>query len=90
MKINWKIRVKSLGFWLGLVGALGAAVTAVCGALGLTVDLAQCEGALNQILTGVFTILALLGVAVDPTTKGLSDSPLALTYTAPKEDVKSK
>ena len=33
----------------------------------------------------IFTILALLGIVVDPTTEGVSDSNQAMTYEEPKK-----
>ena len=34
----------------------------------------------------LFAVLAILGVVTDPTTAGLSDSDLAMTYEEPRED----
>lgn len=81
--INWKVRLKSPAFWTGLIGALGTAAVAVCGALGVDFDAAPWVSALTSVVTGVFGVLALVGVAVDPTTEGVGDSQRALEYSEP-------
>ena len=82
--INWNVRVKSKQFWLGIVGALGTCVMVALNAIGMEVDVQPWVDALNTIITGIFTILALIGVVNDPTTAGLADSAQAMTYTQPK------
>ena len=37
------------------------------------------------VLLAVFAVLVILGVVTDPTTKGITDSDQALTYTEPKK-----
>ena len=39
---------------------------------------------LVSVIGTVFSILALIGVVVDPTTKGISDSDQAMGYIEPK------
>ena len=40
---------------------------------------------LIQVVAAVFAVLVILGVVTDPTTKGITDSDQALTYTEPKK-----
>jgi len=40
-----------------------------------------------EVVSQVLTFLGLIGVLVDPTTKGIGDSARALTYEEPWEDV---
>lgn len=84
MKINWTVRLKNPAFWTGIIAALGTAAVAICGALGIDFNATPWVQALTSIVTGVFGVLALVGVTVDPTTQGLADSPQAMTYTEPK------
>ena len=42
---------------------------------------------LVAIVETIFVILGLVGVTVDPTTDGLGDSYLAMTYEEPKKDI---
>jgi phi LC3 family holin len=37
------------------------------------------------VVEAVFSVLAILGIVVDPTTEGVKDSRLAMTYEQPKE-----
>lgn len=82
--INWKVRIKSKSFWVGVIGALGTASVAVCGALGVDFDAQPWVSALTSVVTGVFGVLALVGVAVDPTTEGVGDSEQAMQYEIPR------
>lgn len=83
--INWKTRLKSKEFWLGMVGVIGAAVVGVAAQFGVQIDVGQYTDAASALITGVFAVLGVLGVTADPTTKGLGDSKQALTYEKPKE-----
>ena len=93
MKINWKVRVKSPQFWIGLVGVIASPILAYLG-LGfedLTTWSSIGEGFAaffsNPYLIGtvVMAVLSFIGVLTDPTTKGMGDSEQALTYEKPKE-----
>lgn len=84
MKINWKVRLKNPVFWATVLPAVVACVYTVLGALGIVPALT--ESMVLNIITAVLTALTTLGVLVDPTTKGLSDSHMAMTYKAPRKD----
>ena len=87
MKINWKVRVKNPYFWIGLVGV-------VLTAMGVSPEMFTSWSAVgNQLLEFVSNpfmigsvIVAVLGVLVDPTTTGLSDSTRALSYDEPNAE----
>lgn len=85
MKVNWRVRLSNPTFWRGLISAVGVAIVAVLGILG--VDAAglveQWQVALGTVVTAVFSVLALLGVVADPTTEGMSDSTRAMGYESP-------
>lgn len=84
MKINWKVRIKSGAFWMGVLSAVTAAIFALLNLCGVVTNV-KAEQVL-QVGTLVLMALAAIGVITDPTTKGMSDSQQALTYTVPKED----
>lgn len=92
MKINWQVRLSNPTFWVGLIGAIGAPILAYMGiaASDLTtwgsVGEAFIATVTNPYLLAlvVMSVLSFLGVVVDPTTKGLSDSERALTYEEPR------
>ena len=84
--INWKVRIKNKNFWLALVPALFLLVQAIGAPLGYKWDFVILNQQLAAIINAVFAVLAILGVVVDPTTAGVSDSARALTYTRPGVD----
>ena len=77
--INWKVRIKNKAFWLSLIPALLLLIQAVAYVFGFSLDL-------SAVVNALFAVLAILGVVTDPTTAGLGDSGLAMTYDKPRED----
>ena len=51
---------------------------------GIEIDLGDLGNKLIAIVNSAFVLLAILGIAVDPTTSGVSDSDRALMYDEPK------
>lgn len=84
MNINWIVRIKNKAFWLAIIPAVLLLIQQVAGIFGFTLDFGQLGNQLAQVVETVFLVLAILGVVADPTTEGLSDSKLAMTYEAPK------
>ena len=41
---------------------------------------------LVAVIEAVFMVFGILGIVVDPTTEGIQDSKLAMTYQEPKKD----
>lgn len=87
MKINWKVRLVNKNFWLSLIPAVLLLVQAVGAPLGMTLDFGDLGNQLLAIVNAVFAVLAILGIVQDPTTDGMGDSSLAMTYDTPKKDV---
>lgn len=84
--INWTVRLKNKSFWIALIPALLLLIQAVAYVFGLTLDLSEMGDKLLAVVNALFAVLAILGVVTDPTTAGLSDSDLAMTYEEPRED----
>ena len=82
MKINWKVRVLSVKFWLALVPAALLVVQTAAAVFGYNWDFANLGKELTAVIYAVFALLTIVGVAVDPTTEGVSDSQQALAYPA--------
>lgn len=85
MKVNWKERVRSGSFWMGIISAVVAAVFTIIPMCG--VELSITAEQVMQAATLLLMIPVALGVISDPTTKGLSDSARALTYDKPADNV---
>ncbi len=87
MNINWKVRLVNKNFWLSLIPAVLLLIQAIAAPLGMTLDFGELGNQLLAIVNAVFAVLAILGIVQDPTTAGVSDSRLAMTYETPKKDV---
>lgn len=85
MKINWIVRIKNKNFWLAVIPATLLLVQVVAAVFGFKLDLGDLGNKLLAVVNAAFTVLSILGIVTDPTTKGISDSDLAMTYTKPKE-----
>lgn len=84
--INWKVRIKNKTFWLSLIPALLLLVQALGAVFGLSLDLSAVGEKLLTVVNTLFAVLTILGVVTDPTTAGVSDSKLALSYDEPKKN----
>ena len=84
MKINWKVRLKSGSWWLGIISAVVVAVFAILNLFSIKTSVAASD--IMNAATLVLMIPAAIGIISDPTTKGVSDSTQALTYEAPRTD----
>ena len=81
MKINWKVRLRNKT-WLASVLAL--IVSFVYDLLAmLEVVPAIGEDWLMSVIQTVLTLLTALGVVIDPTTQGATDSDRAMLYDEP-------
>ena len=89
MKINWTVRLKSKSFWLAIIPAVLLLIQVVAAVFGFTLDLGDLGNKLLAVVNAAFAVLAILGIVVDPTTEGVSDSTQALTYTEPKKEDES-
>ncbi len=88
MKINWKVRIRNPYFWVQIGIAILMPILAY---LGLSVEDLTTWNKVGQVLLEAISNPYVLGLVVvsvfnaiqDPTTKGLSDSQKAMTYTKP-------
>lgn len=81
--INWKVRIKNKWFWLAFIPAVLTLIRAVAALFGLQIDTETINAQLTAIIEALFAVLVIMGVVVDPTTKGLSDSDRAREYDEP-------
>ena len=84
MKINWKLRLRNRATLVSIAGSAVAFIYQILDALGVVpaVD----SSAVIEIAGLCITGLCALGIVVDPTTAGLSDSQRALSYQEPRRD----
>ena len=87
MKINIPVRFKNPWFCVGLFGTILAA-------MGVSPEMFTSWGAVWEAVCSLFSnpfqigcvVLAVLGVFVDPTTSGISDSKRAMSYKSPVKE----
>ena len=77
--------MKNKAFWAALIPAVLLLIQVVAAVFGYTLDLGDLGNKLLDVVNAVFTVLVILGIVTDPTTKGIMDSDQALTYTEPKK-----
>ena len=82
--MNWKLRFKNKATLTALVGVFILFIKQITEMFGIDISnqLEQASGAIGTLIT----ILAMLGVITDPTTKGVSDSGIVQTYNKPRKD----
>lgn len=81
--MNWKLRFKNKAVLTGLVGAVLLFIKQVTELFGL--DLSTQLEQISGLVGAILTLLAGLGVIVDPTSKGVKDSGIAQTYSKPRD-----
>ncbi len=88
--INWKVRMKNKSFWLAVVPTALLLAQVIAVPFGYNFEIEVINKQLLDIINAAFAFLSILGVVTDPTTKGVSDSEQALSYSKPKEDNKNE
>jgi len=81
MNINWKVRFRNRIWLTGFLSAIVSFIFTLLELFGVAPALT--EDALMQAVSAVLLVLTGLGVLIDPTTQGASDSPRAMTYQEP-------
>ena len=81
MKINWKVRLRNKTWDASLLALVIAFVYNLLAMLGIDVPVTQ--EWVTGIVGTVITLLAGLGVLIDPTTPGVGDSDRAMLYQEP-------
>ena len=81
MKINWKVRLRYKTWLMSIIALI---ITFVYDLLAmLDIVPAVTEDWLMSIVHTVLPLLTALGVVIDPTTQGMSDSERAMLYQEP-------
>lgn len=81
MKINWKVRFRNPVWVTSLVALIISTVYQILAMFEIAPALT--EDTIMQIVSGVVQLLTLVGVMIDPTTKGVGDSDRAMEYERP-------
>lgn len=78
IKINWKVRFKNKTFLVSFCALIISFIYEMLSLLQIVPALSENDAL--QIVYIIINILGVMGVIVDPTTKGIGDSERALTY----------
>ena len=81
MKINWKVRLRNKTWLMSIIALIIPFVYDLLAMLEIVP--AATEDWLMSIVQTVLTLLTALGVVIDPTTQGMSDSDRAMLYQEP-------
>ena len=84
MKINWKVRFKNKVWLSAFISLIVGFVYSVLAAFDVFPAVTQ--NTVMQIVGNLLEFLGLIGVIVDPTTAGISDSNRAMSYEEPWKD----
>lgn len=82
--INLKLRLKNKTTLVTMVLAVISFVYMVLDTIGIVPKFDQ--DMIIKIALGLIDLLAILGIIVDPTTDGITDSARAMTYETPYND----
>ena len=81
MRINWKVRLQNKTWLLAMLAAIVAFAYQVLALCNVVPAVSQDQ--VTQLVGLVINILVALGIVVDPTTTGVTDSQQAMTYDKP-------
>lgn len=84
MQLNWKVRFKNKLFLTEFISLIISFIYNILAMLEIAPSVTQ--NAIMQVANSVLMVLAMLGIIVDPTTEGISDSNRAMGYEEPWED----
>lgn len=85
MKINWKARFKHKPFLVALFAAVLLLVQVVIEPFGI--DFTFYKEWVTNVFNAALAVLVILGIVIDPTTSGTTDSEQALGYNKPRDDL---
>lgn len=83
--INWKLRFQNKATLIAIITQIVAIIYMALGMAGIVPAVG--EEQITTLLFMVVELLSLLGIVVDPTTDGVGDSKLAMTYDTPKKQL---
>lgn len=81
MKINWKLRLQNKTTLVSILVTTVAFVYQLLSLFGVTPKVTESE--IMTTITMAINVLVFMGIVVDPTTSGMSDSDRAMGYDEP-------
>lgn len=84
MQMNWKVRFKNKVWLTSFISLIVTFTYTLLGLFGVAPSISQ--NTVMQVVNQFLLLLSMVGVIVDPTTDGISDSDRAMTYDEPWKD----
>ena len=84
MQMNWKVRFKNKVWLTSFISLIVTFTYTLLGLFGVVPSVSQ--NTVMQVVNQFLLLLSMVGVIVDPTTDGISDSDRAMTYDEPWKD----
>ena len=84
MKTNWKVRFKNKTWLASFISCCVSFVYTIFNLFDIYPEISQ--NSIMQISNMALMMLSLMGVIMDPTTEGFSDSDRAMSYEVPYSD----
>lgn len=84
MQMNWKVRFKNKVWLTSFISLIVTFTYTLLGLFGVVPSISQ--NTVMQVVNQFLLLLSMVGVIVDPTTEGISDSDRAMTYDEPWKD----
>ena len=81
--MNLEVRLKNVTFWITFLPMCVSFIYQVLSLFNIVPKIS--ENDVINVITTIITFLGNIGVLIDPTTKGITDSRQAMTYETPKE-----
>lgn len=78
LKINLKARLKNKVFLISAITLIVSVLYKVLSLFGIVPSISELE--ILEVFSYLVDVLSLMGIIVDPTTDGVSDSDRAMTY----------
>ena len=75
---DWRTKFTNKVWVLAFIAALFVVISAILSAFGITIDLASIQGKIVAIVEAIFSLLAVMGVVINPNTPGVSDIPVTI------------
>ena len=75
---DWRTKFTNKVWVLAFIAALFVVISAILSAFGITIDLVSIQGKIVAIVEAIFSLLAVMGVVINPNTPGVSDIPVTI------------
>ncbi len=86
--INWKLRIQNKITLIAIICQILSLIYVILGMIGIVPSITQDD--VKNVIFMVVDLLVMLGIVVDPTTTGITDSARAMSYESPNPDKPEK